>query len=70
MDLKTYWNSLDSEQRFNLLTDAELSYSTMYQITSGRRKVGVETAAKLMSADSKITWRMVRPDIDWPPHIA
>jgi hypothetical protein len=57
--LTDLWDTLSIDERRYILDVAEISYNTMYQIRSGRRRPGRKTVVRLMKADNRITLQML-----------
>ena len=55
------WQTLSGAQRLELAKRAKTNVSYLYQIASGDRNAGADLIDRLMRADNRITFQMMRP---------
>lgn len=58
-----YWEHLNLRERPLLARLAGISYQSLHNIATGRRKAGHITMAKLAKVDVRLTPRLMRPDL-------
>jgi len=66
MNFTCFWTSISKAERAILVAATKKdcgSANALYIIARGERMAGVHTIARLMKADKRITFRMMRPDL-------
>lgn len=63
MDFKTFWVSLKADEKTALAKDAETSVAYLSQVAHGHRNAGADVIERLMKADSRISFSMMRPGV-------
>lgn len=56
-----FWKTLTGSQRLELAKRAKTNVSYLYQIAAGDRNAGADLIERLMLADNRITFQMMRP---------
>lgn len=60
MNFLEYWQSLSPEQKANLAARSNTSIPYLSQVAHGHRKAGAGLIERLMVADKKISFQMMR----------
>ena len=60
---KGYWIELSPKEKTILATKSGVSKSHLSQLAHGIRRADVNTLKKICNSDSRITARMLRPDL-------
>lgn len=64
MDFNPFWRSLSSEEKASLARAANTSVAYLSQIAHGHRKAGADVIERLMCADQRISFEMLRGRAD------
>lgn len=62
MTFKELWLELDSQAKANLAARAQTSVPYLSQVAHGHRKAGAALIERLLRADNRITFLMMRPE--------
>jgi len=57
---KDFFDGLSAAEKQRLADRAETSIAYLYQISNGHRRAGADLIGRLMAADKRITFKMVR----------
>jgi hypothetical protein len=60
MKFKKYWDALDPDKKIKLATEAATSTAYLSQVANGHRNAGANLIDRLLLADPKITYKMMR----------
>lgn len=62
MNFQAYWCNLDAKAKAALADGARTSVNHLSQVAHGHRNAGANLIQRLMEADSRITFAMMRPE--------
>lgn len=60
LDFKEFWTSLKADEKRRLAESAKTTVPYLSQVAHGHRKAGADVIGRLMAADNRITFSMMR----------